>query len=61
MSAWTHPICRDCWMKKFPNRKPIQVIDSKAQNCCYCDTYTAAGIFVRENPMFLRCQGKHDE
>jgi hypothetical protein len=60
MSAWTHAICHDCWDAQhpyIPSRRSIA--PGAAETCCYCGSSTRSGIYVRENPETIKCNGKH--
>jgi len=52
-------MCHDCWRRRFPDKKPIQVrhIDNEADICCYCHIPTQSGIYFREDPaLFSECK-----
>src|SRR5215471_1384691 len=70
MSRWNHSICWDCWSKRetVPTgeiRRPVRVVTDDLQylnaRCCYCSRRTIAGIFKRENPRDVPCNGDHPE
>lgn len=58
MSAWTHVICLPCWNKRHDVREPVQVTNAPEEQCCYCQRMTIDGIYIRENPTIVLCQGK---
>jgi hypothetical protein len=61
MSAWTHAVCHDCWDAQhpyIPSRRSIA--SGAAETCCYCGAGTRSGIYVRENPETIRCNGNHE-
>jgi len=62
MSKWTHLICKACWEKKRPGETPTVLIeewrDEKADPCCYCGRGCQSGIYIRDNPSNLLCQGR---
>ena len=60
MSKWTHVICIQCWDIKEPGRDPVTVLDGSEEVCCFCGQPTKAGIYVREDPKELECEGKHE-
>jgi hypothetical protein len=61
VSNWTHAICEDCWDTKHPGRPAVRLhrdlVDKTAPPCCYCGRPQQSGIFVRDNPAKLLCQG----
>ena len=61
MSKWTHSICTPCWEFKNPNRPATKFTDDTLQTCCFCGNGTSDGIYVRESPDLLRCEGIHDK
>ena len=69
MSRWTHLACFSCYSKKYPKRTPSRLKPEEGQSlpmedCCYCGEGTAEGIYVRDDPVAVRCQGKgevHEE
>lgn len=58
--SWTHAICLPCWEKRHGARVPVAVADAPSVACCYCGAATAAGIFVRESPREVPCEGRCD-
>ena len=61
MSKWTHAICQICWYEKNPGREPVTVLNGTEQICCFCGLKSKSGIYVREDPKGLRCEGEHPE
>jgi hypothetical protein len=61
MSKWTHAICVECWDKQQPGREPVTVLNGTEQTCCFCGQPTKAGIYIREDPKGMRCEGQHDD
>jgi hypothetical protein len=64
MSRFTHAICTACWRYRTakagqPGRVATRVTDAHEEACCFCGASTQAGIYVRENPLGLRCRGEH--
>jgi hypothetical protein len=60
-SAWTHAICDACWALRNGDRDPFRVIDDPAdEKCCQCGK-ACRGIFVREDPSKMHCNGVHRE
>ncbi len=59
MSAWTHPICEDCFGALYPRRQKYRVVDPEAETCCRCMTETTSGLYVRADPELVGCEG-HD-
>lgn len=60
-SKWTHSICDKCWIKKNPDREPARLRYPLMEKCCYCGEMDISGIFVRENPADMLCNGVHNE
>ncbi len=60
MSNWTHIICDDCWIKKFPDREPVRLKTVEALICCFCGNPTISSIYVRHDPKELKCDERHD-
>lgn len=60
-SKWTHSICQKCWNEKNPDREPVHLKEEFASQeaCCFCGESTSAGIYVRFDPLQLRCKGIH--
>jgi hypothetical protein len=61
VSRWTHSICVECWNKKNPDREPIAFKPDfrEEDKCCYCSEKHSSGIYVRENPADMPCNGEH--
>lgn len=60
MSRFTHSICEECWKKKNPRRSPVRIIDCPPmEKCCFCSKSHYSGIYVRENPADMQCNGVH--
>lgn len=59
-SKFTHNICNSCWVKRHPNRRPLQ-IDGPPDLCCFCGEANADGIYVRHDPDELFCKREHQE
>lgn len=57
MSKWTHSICDTCWNKQNDFREPSRLREAPPEVCCYCGVEHASGIYRRENPDGLKCQG----
>lgn len=62
MSKWRHSICTDCWEKKNPGREPVRLLneDAELDVCCFCSKPHSEGIYVRENPADMPCNGVHE-
>ena len=50
LSSWNHPICRECWNRKFPGRDPFRSILDTDEQCCFCGAETSDGIFAMNDP-----------
>lgn len=63
MSKFQHAICDECWERRNPDRLPVRLMGSyrKEERCCFCLAQTKSGIYVRENPADMPCNGVHDE
>ena len=59
--SWSHPICDDCYTERVPNRRPFRVQNFITDTCCFCQSPSVSGIYVREDPMDLPCNGVHEE
>jgi hypothetical protein len=59
MSKWTHSICTECWEKKYPGRGAHRLLKADTEKCCFCGKEHASGIFVREHPADMECNGVH--
>lgn len=61
-SPWTHSICDECWQKREPNRVPVRAVPIMvAGRCCYCGKEHRSGIYVREHPADMECNGLHGD
>lgn len=62
-SAWTHVLCDSCWMVRNGEKLPHRVIgqnEEPQEICCDCGK-ACPGIYIRENPAAMRCDGVHPE
>jgi len=59
MGAWTHNICTTCWDELHPDEEPARMKKSATQTCCFCGNRTHDGIFIRHDPVNLKCKGEH--
>jgi hypothetical protein len=59
MSEWTHNICKQCYTRFYPNREPTTLTLAERKLCCFCAQPNLDGIYVREDPRKLLCQGQH--
>jgi hypothetical protein len=57
-SPWTHAVCSTCWQRQRGSLAPVRVREEAARVCCYCLDAAAGGIWVREAPGKLACQGR---
>lgn len=60
-SPWTHAICPTCWAIQKPDT-PLPLgfeARGEVEPCCYCGAIQNAGIYVRGDPAFTQCRGKH--
>lgn len=63
-TLWRHAICEACWHRKNPTRRAVRLKEPDNEVCCWCFKSTRSGIYVREDPELVRCQGKvgyHEE
>ena len=58
---WFHPICDDCYTERVPGRRPFRVQEFITDTCCFCDSPSVSGIYVREDPTDLLCKGVHED
>lgn len=49
----SHPMCRECWEEKNPQREPVRIRDPELEMCCWCGLPTNEGIFVRADGKLL--------
>ena len=63
MNDWRHLLCRTCWYALFGAGEPqlSRLPGMPASPCCSCGVSTRNGIYVREDPHKLRCQGQGPE
>ncbi len=59
--SWTHSICGICWRANEPNRDPVRVLEGELALCCLCGRETREGIYIRQDPKGMMCEGKHEE
>jgi len=60
MAQWTHNICGRCWIIREPVTEPVTLRDATEENCCFCGSLNADGIYVREDPnstLLTFCKG----
>ena len=43
----TVPICSVCWLKLYPNRQPVKMINPPVEICYQCLMATQMGIYTR--------------
>lgn len=62
-NRWNHSICQSCWDDRNPLRRAVQFVPEigEPKTCCFCGRPTKAGIYVRQDPAEMRCQGVHPE
>jgi len=61
-SRWTHAICIPCWYQMGRNPGPAlnhQIRGLPPELCCYCRKQQSYGLYVRELPDNVPCQGEH--
>lgn len=58
-NAWRHSICIGCWENKNGPQPPFELNSKETETCCYCGRSHSSGIFVRDDPKEVKCQGKH--
>lgn len=56
-SRWTHNSCEKCWKKNNPDRQPIKAAEGYKERCCYCGDINTDGIWMRDDPLDLPCEG----
>jgi len=61
MSRFTHSICDDCWDKQHPLKPSIRMKHRIIDTCCFCSKKHSSGIFVRQDPADMPCNGVHPE
>jgi hypothetical protein len=60
VSDWTHPMCDPCWVEEMGLREPVRMARAAAERCCWCAAPTRSGIYMREDPAKLDCEGIHE-
>jgi hypothetical protein len=56
-----HASCSTCWaMHRLPVLPIRNLTAAVMEICCFCETPTRAGIYVRQDPKDITCKGKHD-
>ena len=67
-SEWTHSMCDICWLvvvekEGEPEREPVRLKGEFLREgvCCWCGDTHMSGIYRREHPITLKCQGVHKE
>jgi hypothetical protein len=64
-SPWTHSICETCWRLRHPDNQPVRIReeyrDESPERCCFCARKHGSGIYVRNDPKELLCNGNHLE
>jgi hypothetical protein len=59
MSKWTHSICDACWTKRNPERAAVRLKEPTVEKCCWCGEVHESGIYVRDFPEEVPCEGVH--
>lgn len=55
LNTWTHAMCDACWnARRSPDYPPVRMVDPETETCCWCGQPTDSGIYVREDPRFIR-------
>ena len=57
MSVWNHLVCQSCWKVLRGDRVPVTIVDD-AKPCCGCGDLTTSGIYVRQDPKTIACEGR---
>ena len=62
MSKFTHSICDECWQKRNPDLEPYRLVGEyrHQDRCCYCSRVHGSGIYVRDHPADMPCNGVHE-
>ena len=61
MNPWTHAICERCWADRQDGREPVRLEDPDTETCCFCGEATMSGIYLRADPLYTPCRGKHKQ
>lgn len=64
MPEWTHCVCDMCYDLYWEERKWVETpqrVKDDYNWCCFCRDGTDSGIYVRVNPIELRCADLHTE
>jgi hypothetical protein len=57
-SAWTHALCDQCWELRHGAATSTTMNHVGDEKCCQCGK-ACRGIWVREDPSRLQCNGVH--
>jgi hypothetical protein len=57
MGKWTHNICRGCYNEMYKHNRNPATIKGDYNSCCWCGIKNQNGIYVREDPKEVPCQG----
>jgi len=54
MSAWTHPLCEECYDELEPGRDPVRSPSGEEVSCCRCGTPTGEEANCRKTLEILK-------
>ncbi len=52
--SWDQPLCREDWIVRNGNRRPVVVTTPKVERCCMCGEQTSDGIYQRIDPRTVK-------
>ncbi len=54
--SWNQAICDFCWYNLRGQARPVRVRPEYAELhvCAYCGDQTRSGIFIRDNPAYVK-------
>lgn len=58
-SEWTHPVCLGCWELMHGKVQRFNAQNGPSEVCCWCESKTKSGFYMRAHPTGVNCKGKH--
>ena len=52
--GWTHAICDYCYVARGHVASPVRTTEPQREQCCDCGMPTTDGIYIRDDPNFVR-------
>lgn len=62
MAEWTHAICSECYEREGEGAGVPHCLTAveRAERCCWCGQMTTSGIYLRRDPLWVKCRGQHE-